>query len=199
MTKYDQFPSLRLYDSLGVPYVLTSEDWDGPLWTGHCMMLSTAHGYLDEGFLHELGHWAEASPAQRKMPDFALGKWVNAKNGLFATSTSPHLHKEKSPFQRRNSTARNEGWGERTISLKTATAQEERACDVMYLYHALVGNTTWDEPVIASAAYDFSGMLSFSPYRVTRRTAKIVKAMTNGQVSHATVRSYCDGLKEIEG
>lgn len=205
MDKYKMFPSLRIYDQLEVPYVLTGEQWEGPLWTGHCMMLATPNGFGDEAFLHELGHWVEASPKQRMMPDFALGKWVNGKDMLFATSTSPHLHEEGqssvfgSRARYRRNKDRNTGWGEPTVSLKTATGQEERACLVMYLYHALVGNTSWDKPVIATAAYDFAGVEPFSPSSVTKRTTKIVKAMTSGQVSPTTVRAYCDGLKEIEG
>lgn len=196
MDKYKEFPSLRIYDRLDVPYVLTGERWAGPLWTGHCMMLSTRDGYGDEGFLHELAHWVEASPTQRRMPDFALGKQVNANNEVFATSTSPHINNPND--RRRRRADRNVGWGEPTVSLSTATAQEERACLVMYLYHALVGNTTWSEPLMAEAAYDFAGCEPFKPHAVVSRTRKIVAAMTDGKVPSETVRSYCDGLAELD-
>lgn len=117
MNKYDRYPSLRLYDRLGVPYVLTSEKWGGPLWTGHCMVLSTRERLADETFLHELMHWIEASPAQRRFPDFALGRWVNADptcTAEFATSTtSDYFHATEAPSESYPQEERNVGWGKK--------------------------------------------------------------------------------------
>ena len=61
MNKYEQFPSLKLYDQQQVPYVMCYE-WDGPLWTGHCMMLAYSDTFGDCGFFHELAHYMLASP-----------------------------------------------------------------------------------------------------------------------------------------
>jgi hypothetical protein len=160
-TKYEQFPSLRLYDQLGIPYVLFSQGWDGPLWTGHCMMLSIKDGYGDAGFFHELCHWIEATPAQQRMPDFALGKQINATHdSTFATSTSPYLWDGRRPYRWPND--RNVGWGESTILMKSATRQESHACTALWFYEPIVGLTSWDNPPpldkINSAAYDFNGV-----------------------------------------
>lgn len=190
-TKYAEYPSLRLYDRLGVPYIVTGERWGGPLWTGHCMMLCTTDGYGDEGFLHELMHWIEASPNQRRYPDFALGKWVNADNSkVFATSTSDHLYDPVYQQQQRPKGNRNWGWGEPTIALSTATSQETTACYGMFLYHVLVGNTTWSKPITPTAVFDFMGGSLPSPEIVARRTAKIVTTLVGRTVPSKKVADY---------
>jgi hypothetical protein len=161
-TKYAEYPSLRLYDALEVPYVLVPEhSWSGPLWTGHCMML-TRDGYGDEGYLHELFHWIMASPAQRRYPDFAMGRWVNSELQTFSSSSTPYLLGPHNNYghDRKTSEDQNAGWGERTVKISTAHRQEEAACVAMYLYHVVVGNTTWDKPLTTEAADDFNGSWS---------------------------------------
>lgn len=205
MNKYDHYPSLRLYDRLGVPYVLTSERWEGPLWTGHCMMLSIANGYGDEGFAHELFHWIVASPRQRMMPDFALGQQVNARYGqTFATSTTPHYFSPDNPSKRIK--GHNTGWGERTVARDTtASRQEADACYAMFLYYPLTGQLGWDQPQGGPAAYDFAG--SHYPGSPEWRTSTVVKrvmpivtaldqTITTEQVSTYLGKLHSDALAE---
>lgn len=189
-TKYDQFPSLRLYDELEVPYVLFSDGWEGPLWTGHCMMLSTVDGYGDAGFFHELCHWIEATPAQRRWPDFALGKQVNAKWDLtFTSSTTPRLWQGSGP--KKFPKDRNIGWGERTVPLETARRQEANACTALWFYEPIVGLTTWDATPpaeeINSAAYDFNNVFDFTKTTYVNGMHKIAKAL---HLDWEQVKSY---------
>ena len=158
----EDYPSLRLYDKLGVPYVVHENDWNGPLWTGHCMMLDTHDGYGDDGFLHELFHWIEASPRQRNYPDFALGRQINATKQKFATSTSRHdTLSADAPFVNGPGSpkGRNLGWGERTVVWSTAVKQETNACAAMFFYFPLVGLENWScpHPSMPTAADEFYG------------------------------------------
>jgi len=195
--KYDSFPSLRLYDALGVPYVVHDAKWLGPLWTGHCMMLDTTDSFEDAGFFHELCHWIEASPTQRKSPDFALGKQVNSGDVEFATSTSP-LHHQRGTDLRRPK-GHNAGWGETTVPLSEATRQEANACYALLLYEPLSGVWGWDGPPptgqINSAAYDCNMDPSDTITKARTRTAKITRTFG---VSSATVRTYLTAVRKHE-
>lgn len=193
-TKYDQFPSLRLYDRLNVPYVLFSAPWEGPLWTGHCMMLSTVDGYGDAGFFHELCHWIEASPAQRRWPDFALGKQVNAGwDAVFTSSSTPHLwtNERSRKAHKKVRADRNVGWGERTIPLTEARRQESNACTALWFYEPIIGLTTWDNPPvwdkINSAAWDFNNVSDTAKTTYATGMRKIAKALN---VDWENIKSY---------
>lgn len=195
-TKYDQFPSLRLYDELGVPYVLFSAGWDGPLWTGHCMMLSVKDGYGDAGFFHELCHWIEASKAQRRWPDFALGKQVNAEwDSVFTSSSTSKVWEGKGP--RKFPKDRNVGWGERTIPMVTARSQESNACTALWYYEPIVGLTSWDTPPpadqINSAAYDFNDVGDVSKTTYVTGMRNIAKALN---LDWEQVKSYGALIRE---
>jgi hypothetical protein len=197
-TKYAAYPSLRLYDALNVPYVLFDGPWSGPLWTGHCMMLSTRDGYGDEGFAHELFHYLVTDEKQRRWPDFALGRQVNADMNIFTSSSTPNLFDRsvhnQSGFQ---PTTRNDGWGETTISLKRASDQEAAACNAMWLYPPLVGLCSWDEPFPTTgldAAHDFAGMEypgsnEWKTTTIAKRCLPIVAAIYPS-VSPETVTDY---------
>lgn len=208
-THATHYPSLALYNALGVPYIVHGSDWGGPLWTVHAMMLSTVDTYGDAGFFHELCHWIEASPKQRTYPDFSLGKWVNAnRSEVFASSTNPtQFHSEDiiAPYKRGPKDS-NVGWGERTTSLSEATRQESNACFALWLYEPLVGLWSWDDPPtdpheINSAAWDFNGFEQPGtvgwPTRVTKRTAKIVKALSP-QTSLDTVKQYLNVIHKSQ-
>lgn len=185
--KYEEFPSLREYDALGVPYVLFDGPWNGPLWTGHCMMLSLRDGYGDEGFAHELFHYLAASEEQRLFPDFALGRQVNGDMRQFTSSSTKFLYDhDRNGMRGTQPGRRNNGWGEQTIALQTASRQETAACNAMWLYPALIARTAqWDDPeppVDLGAAHDFAGMEypgsnEFRIDRIAKRVLPIVKAI----------------------
>lgn len=199
-TKYEQWPSLRLYDRHNVPYVIHGGRWDGPLWTGHCMMLDATDMYGDAGFFHELCHWIEATQRQRIFPDFALGKHVNAGNETtFATSTTPFLHAKGRNKHPRD---RNVGWGEETVLLTTATRQEENACFALWLYEPLVGLATWDTPPASkdtnSAAFDFNGSgETYLDLHTVKRVNKIVSFLAP-KVSTDMIRTYVRALHDMK-
>ena len=159
--KKSDFPSLKLYDSMGIPYVGHAGDWTGPLWTGHCMMLDIDDSYGDPGYWHELAHWMAAAPEQRQYPDFALGRQVNAATGALFTSTSPHAFDPD--HIRRTPNDRNPGWGEETIPLTEASRQEGIACDALFAYEPVMGIWGWREKVpnpgedVNRAFWDFAG------------------------------------------
>lgn len=174
--KYDEYPSLYLYDKLNVPYVLHSNSWDGPLWTGHCMMLNTEDSYGDAGFWHELAHWMVAGPTQRTLPDLALGKNVNSGMSVFATSSSPFFYHPDNGGNVPNTSnldgchtgfsfgwgrglrGYNEGWGELPVPRMLAAEQELWACHALQYYEPLCGITSWDKALpINSAIDDFAG------------------------------------------
>lgn len=207
-TKTKKWPSLKLYDKIGVPYVVTSDTWNGPLWTGHCMMLSTADGYGDAGFFHELCHWLVASPNQRRYPDFAIGRQVNSAIDTFATSTSPHVFDVPERYmnaheERRKAVLKHgKGWGEKCGSKQRAVQQEGWACDALLVYEPLVGLTTWNKPVydgVNDAAHDFAGAKG---WRTDRRTweavyKRIVKPL-DGSVTLEKVLKFVKGLTPEE-
>ena len=90
--KFDLFPSLALYERLGVPYVMWSNhghnNYEGALWTGQVMMLAD-DTYGDIGHAHELFHWWIAPEEKRPYPDFALGRQVNGGAKFFTASGLP--------------------------------------------------------------------------------------------------------------
>lgn len=198
------FPSLALYQRLGVPYILHSNPWEGPLWTVHAMMLSVLDSYEDPGFYHELCHWIEASPRQRTFPDFSLGKWVNAdRDSVFLTSTNPDIQ-HVGGTKVRGPKHSNVGWGERTTSLSEATRQESNACFALWLYEPIVLGHPWDDPPepddINQAAWEFAGVETPGrtkgfPARVTKRTAKIRAALCP-DVPDTTVKAYLQHIHE---
>ncbi len=206
--KYTAYPSLRLYDRLGVPYVLFDGPWDGPLWTGHCMMLSTRDGYGDQAFAHELFHWIAATPKQRTFPDFALGRQVNADMDIFTSSSTKHLFDNTKPRKRQPGSTkakkdRNDGWGETTISLDKAEKQEGAACNAMFLYAPLTGLTSWDAPTFdhTACAADFAGMEypgsdHWNTAKVAKRVTPIVQAI-DPSVSADTVTNYLRALNDM--
>lgn len=155
---YKQYPSLRSYDRLGVPWMLTGERWDGPLWTGHHMVLSTTDSYGDQSFCHELFHWMVATPKQRRHADFALGRQVNASPKVYAASWLSHDFDGEAALP---PAGHNAGWGELTVSRAIAGRQENLSCFGMFLYAPLHGLESWKTkaPNLAlhDAAYDFSG------------------------------------------
>lgn len=199
--KYDTFPSLRLYDQLGVPYVLFNSSWGGPLWTGHCMMLSTVDGYGDEGFAHELFHYLAASPAQRKHPDFTLGRQINANMEIFTSSATKHLFDDTQTVRKVQPDHRNDGWGETTVPLPRARRQEQIAVNAMWLYPPLTGTGTWDSPPpfrSLKGAYDFAGMEypgsdQWRTATIVKRIRPIVKAI-DSTVTSAQITSYLKRL-----
>lgn len=202
----ERYPSLALYERLGVPYILHSNPWDGPLWTVHAMMLSVNDSYEDAGFYHELCHWIEASPKQRALPDFALGKWVNAdREATFASSTNPSQYHEGTTSipHRKGPAHSNRGWGERTVALSEATRQESNACFALWLYEPIVLGRPWDDPPepedINEAAYEFAGFETPGtkgfPARVTKRTAKMRQFLCS-DIPDQTVKSYLTQIHE---
>ncbi len=203
--KYDRFPSLRLYDQLGIPYVVTSEQWGGPLWTGHCMMLSTDDSYDDPGFFHELCHYLAATPYQRKLPDFALGRQVNARTVDFASPSTPHFVNKKLTFNRGwgdTKKKRNVGWGEKTVTVKTAARQESVSCHALGLYEPLCGIWGWDDPIhdphkINSAFFDFAA--SDGPDLSLRAASwcwREIVVDIDPRVSEQMVRDYFQRVKQ---
>lgn len=197
MTKYKKFPSLRLYDQLGVPYVLHDSAWKGPLWTGHCMMLDLTDGYGDEGFFHELSHWIEATPRQRRYPDLAMGRQINCDTtSKFGTSTSPHLHwPERGDDRQFVDRYRNDGWGEVTVPVPTAHRQEGRACSAMFFYFAATGLTGWTDPhpLIPTAACDFAGSVQETPDETTKNSMKTIRAF-DPAVTPAAARGFIERM-----
>lgn len=163
---YRRFPSLRLYDQLGVSWMLTGDsgrfgETSGPIWAGAFMILYTNSSYGDEGFFHELCHWIAASPAQRKLPDLALGRQINSSTDTFATSPSlggvVWLEGEVEGFE--GDADHNSGWGEKTVSRSVAARQEALACHAMWFYRPLVRLEKWTaaHPSSYLAAVDFAG------------------------------------------
>lgn len=196
-TKYKRYPSLRLYDRLGVPYVLHSNGWHGPLWTGHCMMLDMDDSYGDVGFFHELSHWVEASEKQRTCPDFALGQQINAAEGPFGSSSTPFIY----DGERRSYPGRNNGWGERPVTISTASRQEAAACNVMFFYEALVGLSGWDDTIVPNgAALDFDGFsdpaLSQPSKTIVQRSWKILSAM-DPDLTHPVAQRFFERMADL--
>ena len=146
--KFDLFPSLALYERLGVPYVMWSNhghnNYEGALWTGQVMMLAD-DTYGDIGHAHELFHWWIAPEEKRPYPDFALGRQVNGGAKFFTASGLPLYDRSKYP--KRNGGLYNPGWGEETIPISEAAYQEEFACVAMLCYEAIV-NDEWEFPGI---------------------------------------------------
>lgn len=172
-SKYDKWPSLRLFDKLDVPYVVHNfSQYSGPIWTGHCMMLNTNDAYGDEGFLHELFHWMVSSVTSRKYPDFKLGRWVNADssdNVVFATSTTGTFVDSKNPAGSQDK-ERNLGWGEKPLLRESAKQQEAVACDAMLFYEPLVGLCQWGKPTLDFLAADDFGAYFDGLQKATTRS-----------------------------
>lgn len=172
-TRYERFPSLRLFDKAGCDYMVFANktvggsgrvSWDGPLWTGTHMMLCGDDGFGDEGFAHELFHWMVASPEQRRWPDMALGQNVNAASGFFAVSGGPCYDFNVRDSGTEGERSSNIGWGEPTVDVDVAAQQEWLACRAMFLYAPLVGLQRWSElpdETKCLAAFDFNGDLTW--------------------------------------
>lgn len=159
-TKYSVFPSLRLYDTLGINYIVGSDLSQGPLWTGFAMLLDVDDDFGDPVFFHELAHWLIATPSQRRRPDFGLGQQPNASSGrMFTSSTMTGVAAPKDahfePLEGR-------GWGEECVSTITAERQERLACIALAVYEPLAGVCGWDDRLSAdyinTALYDFGGV-----------------------------------------
>lgn len=157
MNKYADYPSLRLYDSLRVPYTLTSDTWNGPLWTGHQMILSTREGYGDPGFFHELIHWVVATESQRRFPDMQLGRQVNGTVELHATNITPADVPTNTAEIAHPDGTRNRGWGEQPVKMSTAHRQEEMACELLLFYSPVVCGEWSADLADTVAYYDFGG------------------------------------------
>jgi hypothetical protein len=161
-TKYERFPSLRLYDRAGVKYVVAPNITSGPIWTGDVMLLDTYDEYGDASFFHELAHFFFASPRQRTLPDFGLDRHVNSKPKIvFTSSATPHLFDGEAKKKHR----RARGWGEKCVSPATAERQEIDAVRVMAMYEPLVGLVEWTDlpdvdfvrKTMNTAFFDFGG------------------------------------------
>jgi hypothetical protein len=159
-TKYHMYPTLRLYDQLHIPYVVGPYNAaGGALWTGDVMILDSSDTYEDSGFFHELTHWLIASPRQRTLPDFGLGRWIGSNaDTLFTSSATPHLYIGNDQASRSQ-----RGWGEHCISPRRAQQQEELACAAGALYFVLTGEHTIedrpDENNVPFIWFDFFGHL----------------------------------------
>lgn len=201
-TKYKAFPSLRLYDQLEVPYILSAfNNVRGPLWTGFCMMLDTMDDYEDPGYYHELCHWLAASERQRSLPDFGLGRQVNSRADTFATRG---VWFEKETSRTRRTAGKNPTWGETgSVKRKTAEHQEEVACAALAIYEPMVGicgwNTTMSPDRLNSAADDFSGIEGIGGYcrakRVEQVWRKVVQPI-HPKVKFETVSNYMKRLRD---
>ena len=193
--KYARWPSLRLYDLLGVPYVLGNIDWDGPLWTGHCMMLDTTDRFGDAGFFHELCHWLAASPAQRSWPDFGIDRQVNSDLEVFASSASPYAYVSDRDDQHR-------GWGGATRNPTVSQAQEDVACRALGAYEPLVGIWSWEHAPesqeLNEALSAFSGMEgpNFTA-PVVRRIYDVVSSQVAPDVPFAVLAAYLARVHEV--
>lgn len=159
-TKYSEYPSLRLYDHLGVDYIVAPNIARGPLWVGFAMLLDSADEYGDAGYFHELAHWLVATSAQRRKPDFGLGQQPNASSThIFTASTMTGVAGHRAfgfkPLKGR-------GWGEDCVSVHTAERQERLACIALGVYEPLTGICGWDDRLdadsINTALYDFGGV-----------------------------------------
>lgn len=194
MDKYDAYPSLRWYDKMGCPYIVTSDAWKGPLWTGCAMMLCTRDSYGDEGFFHELWHWWTASEKQRKYADLALGKWVNCDPGVtFTSSTTEFLNDN---YRDGNQPpGHNNGWGEPTISIDDAHVQEIHAVNMMCYYSPLVLKAGWKDDKSNGAWGDFGAEMT--PISGHRRTYDDVLSKVS-RVSWGTVEKYLDRNGMVE-
>lgn len=202
-TKYDRWPSLRLYEKLGVPYMVV-DNWNGPLWTGSCMVLDATDSYGDPGFLHELFHWLCASKEQRKYADLALGRQINATAGVFTASGLPFydgkdvfpVGSERDTSPKGGEHTHNPGWGELTVSRVEAARQEDLACHAMWLHDPIVGNCAWDDiPGPTDAAVDFSDNLLGMPKHslpVWAEVKKVIVSKLCPDVSMATIRSFVE-------
>lgn len=205
MDKFDLWPSLKLYEKLGVPYVLHSNDWSGPLWTGHCMMLSTRDSYGDAGFFHELAHWLATSEEDRKHPDFRLGRQVNAQyDYTFATSSVATWADPDHNSPPHSSRGKNRGWGEDVMDLGDASENEFLACAALALYEPLCGVWSWRSKIdiqkINDALYDFNANdLSehIGEYPVEHLHDMIVQPL-DLSVKLSTVRSYIGRLMKAD-
>lgn len=178
--KYKAWPSLALYDRLGVPYVLGNfTSYSSAIWTGHTMMLDITDAYGDAGFYHELIHWMAASAKQRTLPDFGLDRQINEGAAQFTSSTTPWLYRSDS----RDSSYR--GWGEQCVSPRTASSQESLACQAGGIYGPVALGTTWtpantrsDANAVPDAFWDFGGHYELEKAAVRRRAAaQLVKVV----------------------
>jgi hypothetical protein len=212
--KFDRYPSLQLYETNGVPYILSSDlnHWKGPLWTGHCMMLDPTDMYGDSGFFHELCHWAIATPSQRIQPDFLLGKQVNAGSPEFTTnravlypgdsdwSATNQLHKT---FDRKGA---NRGWGHSTIALSTASRQEHLACVALCFYEPMCGIWPWDGSGITdqfnTAMDDYGGYRHYwdpdkPSLKTIRATHRRILSVLRPSVTEEQVLGYWNALRSF--
>lgn len=135
--KYDLYPSLRIYDELGVDYILLDKA-EGPQWTGKTMLLEAS--FDDMGIFHELAHWWVASEHQRKFPDFALGRQVSGLSHRFTASNVDYLYLAGTEPRK---PGHNNGWGENTIPTEVAGKQESFACFAMLLHLPIV-HRSWE-------------------------------------------------------
>lgn len=169
--KYETWPSLRLYDRLEVPYVVIGgqvDRWPGPLWTGFCAVLDVDCGYGDPEFFHELVHWTVASPAQRRLPDFGIGRRVNETAVAFTSSATPHLYTadgDNVPHWLAGGGRDSMGWGGPIVPAEVGGHQESVACWALFCYEPIVGHVAWGQAPghLNSAAYDFNDVGPFGP------------------------------------
>lgn len=199
--KYKAWPSLALYDRLGVPYVVGDfRNYGGALWTGHTMILNVRDIYGDPAFLHELVHWLAASPRQRELPDFGLDRQVNhSASEQWTSSSTPWLYRPDT------SDLKYRGWGEECVTPRTASSQEALACHAMALYRPLACGRPWVPPKtgVRSAAkrdqvpegfYDFGGgeglESSTARKRVAERLVKVVCEPLGVDVGPEAVANY---------
>lgn len=66
-------------------------EWEGPLWSGRALRLRWDQDLDEEQeqvfYVHELAHWLTASPAQRRAPNWGLGKdYMQGEAGLLVPS-----------------------------------------------------------------------------------------------------------------
>ena len=70
------FPVTALADRLGIRWMLTP-GWAGPGWTGDMLIVDSTDRYNDLLVWHEIAHWLAASPEQRHLADYGIGRPTN--------------------------------------------------------------------------------------------------------------------------
>lgn len=171
---HDVYPSLDLYRKMGCPYVVC-RNWDGPLWTGHCMMLDDSDSYGDQLFLHELFHWMLATKEQRMIADFGLGQNVDSSMKVFGSN-----FQEVTELQRHSTTRL---WdGSKAKDSYLYYWQEIVASDALLFYTPLTegvgidGCTSVDVDMWATEAWnDFGGKVDLDDLPYLREMSRMLR------------------------
>lgn len=160
--------TLELLERLSFVYHLIpsrnqQSPYEGPIWDHHTFFFDADDHYADIGYFHELAHWVMADTWQHELPDFGLGRHVNAHD------------RGKDDSRQYKNVGWTRSWhNEERVDKEDTRRQEELATEAIGLYDYLFGaqHTQATYEVLS----DFSAWGSFSGNNWSQKDNKTIVA-----------------------